>query len=75
MLISRPQSGLPVVLEAIHVARSSTEEEYKSPANTAFDVPGIKSLLKELQVPCTTHIMFSNNLSTMSLTFSPSCED
>src|ERR1044072_409456 len=53
------------------VARSSTEAEYRSLANTAAEVLWIQSLLHELQIPIPTPIIYCDNLSTVSLAHNP----
>ncbi|WJX96151.1 hypothetical protein P8452_77393 [Trifolium repens] len=53
------------------VARSSTEAEYRSMANTTADLVWIQSLLHELQVPCHTPTLLCDNLSAVSLAHNP----
>lgn len=53
------------------VARSSTEAEYRSLANTAAEVLWIQSLLTELKVPFQTPVLYCDNLSTVSLSHNP----
>ncbi|PNY18109.1 retrovirus-related Pol polyprotein from transposon TNT 1-94 [Trifolium pratense] len=53
------------------VARSSTEAEYRSMANTTADLLWIQSLLRELQVPFLTPTLLCDNLSAVSLAHNP----
>lgn len=53
------------------VARSSTEAEYRSLANTAAEVLWIQSLLAELKVPFQTPTLYCDNLSTVALSHNP----
>lgn len=53
------------------VARSSTEAEYRSMANTTADLLWIQSLLRELQVPFLTPTLLCDNLSAVSLSHNP----
>ncbi|MCI14971.1 retrovirus-related Pol polyprotein from transposon TNT 1-94, partial [Trifolium medium] len=53
------------------VARSSTEAEYRSMANTTADLLWIQSLLRELLVPFHTPTLLCDNLSAVSLSHSP----
>lgn len=53
------------------VARSSTEAEYRSLANTAAEVLWIQSLLAELKVPFSTPVLYCDNLSTVALSHNP----
>jgi histone deacetylase 1/2 len=53
------------------VARSSTEAEYRSMANTTADLLWIQSLLCELQVPFHTPTLLCDNLSAVSLSHNP----
>ncbi|OMO68753.1 Integrase, catalytic core [Corchorus capsularis] len=46
------------------VAKSSTEAEYKSIAQTVSEITWIKSLMKELHIPCTSNlVIYCDNLS------------
>jgi hypothetical protein len=49
------------------VARSSTEAEYRSMANTTAYLIWIQSLLHELHVPCHTPTLLCDNISAVSL--------
>ncbi|PNX94499.1 retrovirus-related Pol polyprotein from transposon TNT 1-94, partial [Trifolium pratense] len=53
------------------VARSSTEAEYRSMANTTADLLWIQSLLHELHVPFHTPTLLCDNLSAVSLAHNP----
>lgn len=53
------------------VARSSTEAEYRSMANTTSEILWIESLLTELHVPFNTPHLFCDNLSAVSLSHNP----
>jgi histone deacetylase 1/2 len=53
------------------VARSSTEAEYRSMANTTSELLWIQSLLRELQVPFYTPTLLCDNLSAVSLAHNP----
>jgi histone deacetylase 1/2 len=53
------------------VARSSTEAEYRSMANTTADLLWIQSLLRELQIPFHTPTLLCDNLSAVSLSHNP----
>ncbi|MCH87664.1 retrovirus-related Pol polyprotein from transposon TNT 1-94 [Trifolium medium] len=53
------------------VARSSTEAEYRSMANTTADLLWIQSLLQELQVPFHTPTLLCDNLSVVALSHNP----
>jgi histone deacetylase 1/2 len=53
------------------VARSSTEAEYRSMANTTAELMWIQSLLQELQVPYHTPTLLCDNLSAVSLAHNP----
>jgi histone deacetylase 1/2 len=53
------------------VARSSTEAEYRSMANTTAELLWIQSLLHELQVPFYTPTLLCDNLSAVSLSHNP----
>ncbi|CAJ2661742.1 unnamed protein product [Trifolium pratense] len=53
------------------VARSSTEAEYRSMANTTAELLWIQSLLHELQVPYHTLTLLCDNLSVVSLAHNP----
>jgi histone deacetylase 1/2 len=53
------------------VARSSTEAEYRSMANTTKDLLWIQSLLCELHVPFHTPTLLCDNLSAVSLAHNP----
>jgi histone deacetylase 1/2 len=53
------------------VARSSTEAEYRSMANTTADLLWIQSLLCELHVPFHTPTLLCDNLSAVSLAHNP----
>jgi histone deacetylase 1/2 len=53
------------------VARSSTEAEYRSMANTTAELMWIQSLLSELQVPYHTPTLLCDNLSAVSLAHNP----
>jgi histone deacetylase 1/2 len=53
------------------VARSSTEAEYRSMANTTVDLLWIQSLLHELQIPFHTPTLLCDNLSAVSLSHNP----
>jgi histone deacetylase 1/2 len=53
------------------VARSSTEAEYRSMANTTADLLWIQSLLCELNVPFHTPTLLCDNLSAVSLAHNP----
>ncbi|KAI5399647.1 hypothetical protein KIW84_064829 [Lathyrus oleraceus] len=53
------------------VAKSNTEAEYKSLANSASKVLWIQSLLTQLSVPFTTPILFCVNLSIVALSHNP----
>ncbi|GAU19342.1 hypothetical protein TSUD_336290 [Trifolium subterraneum] len=53
------------------VARSSTEAEYRSMANTTADLLWIQSLLQELQVPFHTPTLLCDNLSAVALSHNP----
>jgi histone deacetylase 1/2 len=53
------------------VARSSTETEYRSMANTTAELLWIQSLLHELQVPFYTPTLLCDNLSAVSLSHNP----
>jgi histone deacetylase 1/2 len=54
-----------------HVARSSTEAEYQSMANTTADLVWIQSLLHELQIPLLPPTLLCDNLSVVSLAHNP----
>lgn len=53
------------------VARSSTEAEYRSLANTASEILWIQSLLTELKIPFQVPVLYCDNLSTVSLSHNP----
>ncbi|MCH82167.1 retrovirus-related Pol polyprotein from transposon TNT 1-94, partial [Trifolium medium] len=53
------------------VARSSTEAEYRSMANTTAELLWIQSLLQELQVPFHTPTLLCDNISAVSLAHNP----
>ena len=53
------------------VARSSTEAEHRSLAQTTAEISWIKTLLTEIKVPFRTHVIFSDNLSAGALTHNP----
>lgn len=53
------------------VARSSSEAEYRSLANTVSEVLWIQSLLIELHVQFQTPVLYCDNLSTVSLSHNP----
>jgi histone deacetylase 1/2 len=53
------------------VARSRTEAEYRSMANTTADLIWIQSLLQELQVSYLTPTLLCDNLSAVSLAHNP----
>ncbi|PNX93258.1 histone deacetylase, partial [Trifolium pratense] len=53
------------------VARSSTEAEYRSMANTTAELLWIQSLLKELHVPYHPPTLLCDNLSAVSLAHNP----
>ncbi|KAK2448711.1 hypothetical protein QL285_007961 [Trifolium repens] len=53
------------------VARSSTEAEYQSMANTTADLLWIQSLLHELQIPLLPPTLLCDNLSVVSLAHNP----
>ncbi|PNX93512.1 histone deacetylase, partial [Trifolium pratense] len=53
------------------VARSSTEAEYRSMANTTAELLWIQSILQELQVPCHPPTLLCDNLSAVSLAHNP----
>jgi histone deacetylase 1/2 len=53
------------------VARSSTEAEYRSMANTTADLMWIQSLLNELHVPFHTPTLLCDNISAVSLAHTP----
>lgn len=50
------------------VARSSTEVEYRSLANTTAEILWIQSLLQELQIPYLTPHVFCDNMGAVALT-------
>ena len=49
------------------VARSNTEAEYRSLADTAAEIMWLQSLLTELQVPPVRPVIYCDNLSTVML--------
>lgn len=53
------------------VARSSTEAEYRSLANTAAELLWVQSLLTELKIPFTVPTILCDNMSTVLLTHNP----
>jgi histone deacetylase 1/2 len=53
------------------VARSSTEAEYRSLANTAAELLWIQSLLTELHIPFQSPRIYCDNMSTVALTHNP----
>jgi histone deacetylase 1/2 len=53
------------------VARSSTEAEYRSMANTTAELMWIQSLLQELKVPYHVPTLLCDNLSAVSLAHNP----
>jgi histone deacetylase 1/2 len=53
------------------VARSSTEAEYRSLANTAADILWVQSLLQELHIPFLPPRILCDNMSTVALTHNP----
>ncbi|CAJ2661706.1 unnamed protein product [Trifolium pratense] len=53
------------------VARSSTEAEYRSMANTTAELLWIQSILQELQVSYHTPTLLCDNLSAVSLAHNP----
>jgi histone deacetylase 1/2 len=53
------------------VARSSTEAEYRSMANTTADLLWIQSLLHELHIPFLPPTLLCDNLSAVSLAHNP----
>ena len=53
------------------VARSSTEAEYRSLAQTAADISWIQTLFTELKVPFSTPIVFCNNQSAVAIAHNP----
>ncbi|GAU30708.1 hypothetical protein TSUD_39320 [Trifolium subterraneum] len=53
------------------VARSSTEAEYRSMANTTAELLWIQSLLQELQVPFHAPTLLCDNISAVSLAHNP----
>jgi histone deacetylase 1/2 len=53
------------------VARSSTEAECRSMANTTTDLLWIQSLLRELRIPFHTPTLLCDNLSAVSLSHNP----
>ncbi|GAU29238.1 hypothetical protein TSUD_362280 [Trifolium subterraneum] len=53
------------------VARSSTEAEYRSMANTTAELLWIQSLLQELQVPFHTPTLLCDNISAVALAHNP----
>ncbi|CAH9101651.1 unnamed protein product [Cuscuta europaea] len=55
----------------LRVARSSTEAEYRSLADTTVGLLWIQFLLKELQVPFSIPRVYCDNLSTVQLAHNP----
>lgn len=53
------------------VARSSTEAEYRSLANTSSEIISIQTLLKELDAAVTVSTIFCDNLSNVALPYNP----
>ena len=53
------------------VARSSTEAEYRSLANTVAELLWIQSLLTELHIPFSVPKVFCDNVGTVALTQNP----
>ena len=53
------------------VARSSTEAEYRSLANTAAEILWVQSLLQELKIPFLPPRILCDNMSTVALTENP----
>ncbi|WVZ23318.1 hypothetical protein V8G54_001862 [Vigna mungo] len=53
------------------VVCSTTEAEYRSLAITASEILWLQSLLKELNVPCPTPIIYCHNQSTVTLRHNP----
>ena len=49
------------------MARSSTEEEYRSLADTTAEIMWLQSLLTELNVPFVRQVIYCDNLSTVML--------
>ena len=53
------------------VARSSTEAEYRSLAQTTAEISWIRTLLTELQVPFCTPIIYCDNQSAVAIAYNP----